>query len=296
MKTPRTRVDEATTELERELLRSWASEAPSRTARRRALGIAVGTAGAAAAGSATGATAGAAGAGIANSVAPKATAAALVAAAKWFAAGAVIVTGALVARPHLRAPARPPEPVSLTQASAAARPGAPVGYAPAAASSAPQPAVAPPAPEPVVAPAAPASRPAAHRMARPKPTVPERPAAAPAAPAVESTEAIAPPPAAAPEPKRAARELGEQVAALDRAERALASGDAALALSLVEEYEQRFPAGSLLQEATVVRVDALSKLGRREAAAEVGRAFLASHPTSPYAAKVRRRLESGSIP
>jgi hypothetical protein len=118
----------------------------------------------------------------------------------------------------------------------------------------------------------------------------KRPAVAPVA------VATPPVPPLAPEPKRAARELGEQVASLDRAERALAAGDATAALRLVDEYEARFPAGSLLQEATVVRVDSLSKLGRHADAAAVAEAFLASHPTSPYAPKLRRRMEDGSIP
>jgi hypothetical protein len=279
MKTPRTRVDEGTTELERELLRSWAAEAPTSPARRKALGIAVTTAGAAAAGTAAGAT----GTAVAQGLVPKATAAAVLALGKWLAVGGVVVTGALIARPHLLVSA-PSSVVAVAPSSAApsARPAPPLE--PAAAS--PPAEVVPPTPtaEPALAlPSAPTAF--VRRASRAKHLEAEPPVVA--APAAE---------AAPPEPKRAARALGEQVASLDRAERALAAGDAAEALRLVDDYESRFPTGSLLQEATVVRVDALMKLGRHDAASAVGDAFLSSHPTSPYAAKLRRRLQGGTIP
>jgi TolA-binding protein len=298
MKAPRTRVDEATTELERELLRSWSAERPSSAARRRALGVAVGAAGAAAASSAAGAT----GAALANGVAPKATAAVLLAAAKWLAAGGLVVTGALVARPYLSHEAARP-----AAAVAAAPPRRAPALAPPAAAA---PALAPPAaaaprlapPAAGLAPPEPANAPAAARA----PSEPEHqrhvsrerraanPRAVVAAPAAEAPATVAEAPA--PEPKRATRELGEQVASLDRAGRALAAGEAAEALRLIDEYQARFPTGSLLQEATVVRVDALLALGRRADATAVAATFLSSHPTSPYAAKLRRRLERTPIP
>jgi hypothetical protein len=328
MKAPRTRVDEATTELERELLRSWSAERPSSAARRRALGVAVGAAGAAAASSAAGAT----GAALANGVAPKATAAVLLAAAKWLAAGGLVVTGALVARPYLsheaarpaaavaaapprRAPALAPPaaaaPALAPPAAAAPALAPPAAAAPALAPpAAAAPALAPPAaaaprlapPAAGLAPPEPANAPAAARA----PSEPEHqrhvsrerraanPRAVVAAPAAEAPATVAEAPA--PEPKRATRELGEQVASLDRAGRALAAGEAAEALRLIDEYQARFPTGSLLQEATVVRVDALLALGRRADATAVAATFLSSHPTSPYAAKLRRRLERTPIP
>jgi outer membrane protein assembly factor BamD (BamD/ComL family) len=95
-------------------------------------------------------------------------------------------------------------------------------------------------------------------------------------------------------PKRAAREPGEQLATVERAERALASGDAPEALRLVDEYDTKFPGGALLHEAAMVRIDALLKLGRPDEAATTADRFLAVHPASPYAAKLRRHLQSGS--
>jgi hypothetical protein len=272
MKSPRTRLDEATTELERDLLRSWSAERPSAHARHKALGIAVVATGTAA-GSAAGATGGAA---IGAAAGAKATGTLALLVGKWLIVGGAVAAGALVARPYLRRP----EPLPATRPAEVSAPPAPpvraptVAPAPAAAGVVPAP---PPAPEVRPAPSAPARRAFRSRLVDV-----ERPA----------VEVVAAPP----EPKRATRELGEQVASLDRAERALAAGDAAEALRLADDYDRRFPTGSLLQEATVVRVEALLKLGHRDEAARVGRTFLASHPSSPYAAKIRRRLDGGSIP
>lgn len=90
----------------------------------------------------------------------------------------------------------------------------------------------------------------------------------------------------------ASRALGDQVASIDRARAALAAGDAREAVAQTHEYEARFPHGSLLQEATVLRVEALLRLGEPSRAREVGDRFLAAYPTSPHAARVRQMLSS----
>jgi TolA-binding protein len=81
--------------------------------------------------------------------------------------------------------------------------------------------------------------------------------------------------------------LGEQVSALDSARRALASGDAASAIRQLDEYEARFPEGALVEEAEVLRVEALVATGDRGAAERAGQRFLAAHPNSPHATRVR---------
>src|SRR5262249_41228162 len=90
------------------------------------------------------------------------------------------------------------------------------------------------------------------------------------------------------------RALGDQVVSLGRAQGALAPGHAAEAVRLVDEYEAHFPGGSLLQEASVVRIEALLMQGKKDEAKKLGAQFFAAHPTSPYAAKLRRLLETGS--
>jgi hypothetical protein len=84
--------------------------------------------------------------------------------------------------------------------------------------------------------------------------------------------------------------LAEQVALMDEARRALARGDAASALSISDRYEQKFPGGSLVQEATLLRIEALAQQGDRAAAAAVARRFLAAHPDSPHSKRIRSLL------
>jgi outer membrane protein assembly factor BamD (BamD/ComL family) len=86
--------------------------------------------------------------------------------------------------------------------------------------------------------------------------------------------------------------LGEQVARVDRAQRALAGGNAVEAIQLVDEYDARFPNGSLSQEAAALRIEALLRQGRRQEASDLGTRFTASHPKSLYADKIRRLLEA----
>lgn len=92
-----------------------------------------------------------------------------------------------------------------------------------------------------------------------------------------------------------ASKLREQVSLLDRARTALASGDTARSQRLVDEYASRFPDGAFAQEAEVLRIEALLKEGHGDGAASRGARFLADHPTSPHAARVRA-LVGGASP
>jgi hypothetical protein len=126
--------------------------------------------------------------------------------------------------------------------------------------------------------------------------VPEVPPATPAPPVrrkrasePESEPSAAPapgfaeaPPAA---PADAASRLREEALLVRNAERLLGS-DPAAALRLTEERRQRFPGGALGQEAEVVAIDALLRLGRRDAAVRRARAFEASHKDSLYARRI----------
>jgi hypothetical protein len=112
-------------------------------------------------------------------------------------------------------------------------------------------------------------------LVRKKRVEPE-PEAAPAPPVVET-----PPPA----PADAASRLREEALLVRNASRLLGS-DPAAALRLTDERRQRFPGGALGQEAEVVAIDALLRLGRRDAAVRRARAFEASHKDSLYARRI----------
>ncbi|MFO7179829.1 MAG: hypothetical protein DIU78_014110 [Pseudomonadota bacterium] len=145
----------------------------------------------------------------------------------------------------------------------------------------------PPAPAAKMAPAslpvAPAP-PVTEQQERPAPVEPIAPAKpAPRAPAVAS----------------AADSLALELAAIDRARTALSRGDAALALRLLDDYAARFGKGSLNSEATVLRIEALTRKGDRDAAVRLGTRFLADPKSGPYARRVRsllRDTETGKTP
>jgi hypothetical protein len=86
--------------------------------------------------------------------------------------------------------------------------------------------------------------------------------------------------------------LTAEVIALEEARGALASGNAARSLSLLDSYDRRFPRPVLTSEVTVLRVETLAALGRIEEARAVAAAMLAAQPDSPYAQRVRSLIGS----
>lgn len=141
-------------------------------------------------------------------------------------------------------------------------------------------------PPPVHVPAAPTS------AAAPRP---EAPAPRPEAPAPAPPTVDTPPPRAelplsrsgttSGKPPQAS--LAEEVAQLKKAKLALKSGDAGKALSELDTYASRFPRPILAAEATVLRIESLSRRGDAARARALAEAFLAKHPDSPYAARLR---------
>jgi hypothetical protein len=81
--------------------------------------------------------------------------------------------------------------------------------------------------------------------------------------------------------------LAEEVEALKKAREALAAGRAKRALAALNVYDQRFRGGRLALEAEVLRIEALARSGQAEAASARAASFLAAHPSSPYAHRVR---------
>jgi hypothetical protein len=132
-----------------------------------------------------------------------------------------------------------------------------------------------------------------------------RSAAEPAAPRPEpeptarpdSAASVLSPASAAPAASVVARpSLALEVAALDEARSLLASGNAPGALARLDRYQQEFPQGILQQEALFVRVDALMRAGQRPAALALGEPFLAAHPASPLARRMRSLLGKDQPP
>lgn len=82
--------------------------------------------------------------------------------------------------------------------------------------------------------------------------------------------------------------LAAELAALKAAKVSLADGDAASALKLVNDYRRAFPSGRLGQEASVLEVEALLKLGERDKAERLAEPLLSGQ--SLYAARLRSLL------
>jgi hypothetical protein len=87
-----------------------------------------------------------------------------------------------------------------------------------------------------------------------------------------------------------------EIASLDGARRALAGHDARAALEELDAYDRAFPSGSLADEVTVLRVDALEQEGERARAAAAARSFLEANPHSPHAPHLRRVIAGSAIP
>jgi hypothetical protein len=88
--------------------------------------------------------------------------------------------------------------------------------------------------------------------------------------------------------------LAAEVAALDAARSAIRSGQIARALALLDEYDARFVRPELGPESDVARIEALLAGGDRAGARSLAERFLASHPTSPAAARIRRLVPEPS--
>jgi hypothetical protein len=84
--------------------------------------------------------------------------------------------------------------------------------------------------------------------------------------------------------------LSLELSAIESARSALARRDYARALRLLDEHRKRFPKARLMAEATVLRIEALAASGEKQAAARIGKAFLARDPNGPYARRVRSLL------
>lgn len=128
---------------------------------------------------------------------------------------------------------------------------------------------------------------------------PTPPVAAPIAPPVITATAPAPPPSpmviASPPPAPrvvappAERDdLPAELRWIESAQTALAADDPAAARAALRGHARAFPHGHLSEEREALGVQVLCASGRAEEARLAAAAFVARHPTSPQAARVRR--------
>lgn len=146
-----------------------------------------------------------------------------------------------------------------------------------------------PPPTVVVSPAVSAPRP-------PEPQAQQEEARSPVANESDSID-VPPPKVSAPAraPKATPRvassgDVTEELRLLEIARARLRAGDAASALASLETYRRASPNGVLQVEASVLEVEALIALGRRDEAIRAGRAILTRHPEGPLSERVRRLI------
>jgi hypothetical protein len=82
--------------------------------------------------------------------------------------------------------------------------------------------------------------------------------------------------------------LAEEVASLQHARAALASGDAARCLRELDAYDRVVKGQKLRSEATLLRVEALTRAGQNEAAAALARRFAEHNPNDPLVDRARK--------
>lgn len=86
--------------------------------------------------------------------------------------------------------------------------------------------------------------------------------------------------------------LAEEVQRMQGIRGQLRAGRAGEAMRLIAEYRKDYPAGALADEAVVLQVESLIRLGRDEEATLLARRFLAERSRSPYSARVGSLLSS----
>ncbi|MGC4094596.1 MAG: sigma-70 family RNA polymerase sigma factor [Polyangiaceae bacterium] len=120
-------------------------------------------------------------------------------------------------------------------------------------------------------------------------------AVAPVAPEAEAVVVVAncAAPSAAPSTARAGADLAREIALLDSARQALASGNPSQALRQLDDVRM-LTVRTLTPEATVLRVRALLQLGRRDSARQVVDQFAHDAPRSPQLAVLRELVHADS--
>ncbi|MDF2693619.1 MAG: hypothetical protein K0S65_2002 [Labilithrix sp.] len=90
--------------------------------------------------------------------------------------------------------------------------------------------------------------------------------------------------------------LEDELKAVDEARAAFVDHHPALALERVASYRRQFPAGHFTAEIEALEIQSLVALDRTDEARAKATRFLAEHPQSPYAQRVRSAVGSRSEP
>jgi hypothetical protein len=123
-------------------------------------------------------------------------------------------------------------------------------------------------------------------MTRPVAPVPERPET----PNRAVPSAQEPPPAKPPTDSGA---LAAEVERIDRARRALETGDARRALAEIAAYQRERELGVLDREATLLAIRAHQALGDSVRARELAHRYLTTHPNDAHAPRLRALVGEG---
>jgi hypothetical protein len=89
--------------------------------------------------------------------------------------------------------------------------------------------------------------------------------------------------------------LADELAVLQRARAALGSGDPERALGELDRYDRMLQGRKLESEATLLRIEALSRAGRADQAAVLARRFIESNPNHPLVDQARRYADTGQV-
>jgi hypothetical protein len=88
--------------------------------------------------------------------------------------------------------------------------------------------------------------------------------------------------------------LSGEIRIIDAARAWLLAADPRRALRELDRYAIEFPNGKLAEEATVLRIEVLAKLGDMSGAERLADQFVRTHPRSGHLAKIRAILSKGS--
>jgi hypothetical protein len=83
-----------------------------------------------------------------------------------------------------------------------------------------------------------------------------------------------------------------EIQAVEAARTSLSAGNAGPSLSILDEYNREFPKGAFSVEVSVLRVEALARVGRTSEAKALGKRFLESHREGAFARRVASTLDS----
>lgn len=84
--------------------------------------------------------------------------------------------------------------------------------------------------------------------------------------------------------------IAGEIERLDVARRALGDSRPRDALRALSDYDARYPAGALKQEATLLRIEALSAAGDLDSARRIGDRFLRDNPRTPHEQRIRTAI------